>query len=115
MLDFDLVIPTKIFFGKGKEEKIGDIIKNFGYSKVLIVIGRNSVIKSGLLDKVVNKLNQNGISFKILSSLSVSSLLGRPDCLITTSLLGDIHGGMETSSSSLPRSNLSPVLVSTTA
>ena len=69
MLDFDLVIPTKIYFGKGKEEKIGDIIKSFGYSKVLIVIGQSSVIKSGLLDKVVNKLNQNGISSKIFSGV----------------------------------------------
>ena len=69
MLDFDLVIPTKIYFGKNKEERIGEIIKSFGFTKVLIVIGQNSVIKSGLLDKVVSKLDENKITYKIFSGI----------------------------------------------
>ena len=69
MIDFDLVIPTKIFFGKGKEEQIGKIIKNYGYSKVLLVIGQHSVVKSGLLDKVTSKLDENNISYKVCSGI----------------------------------------------
>lgn len=69
MLDFDIVIPTKIFFGKNKEDEIGKIIKDFGYKKVLIVIGQNSVIKSGLLDKVTKKLEENEITYKVFSGI----------------------------------------------
>ena len=71
MLDFDIVIPTKIFFGKNKEDEIGKIIKDYGFKKVLIVIGQNSVIKSGLLDKVTKKLDEKEISYKVFSGISV--------------------------------------------
>lgn len=48
--------PTKIFFGEEQENNIGEIINNYGYKNVLIIYGKNSVVKSGLLQRVTNQL-----------------------------------------------------------
>ena len=63
MKNFEFFAPTKVFFGRGQEEKIGEIIKSYGYKKVLLHYGKGSVIKSGLLDIVKNRLSENGISY----------------------------------------------------
>ena len=82
MLDFDIVMPTKTFFGKGKEEQIGEIVKGFGYKKVLICIGQNSVIKSGLLDKVIDKLKENKIAYKVFSGIRPNPTIEECKCCI---------------------------------
>ena len=69
MIDFNFVSPTKIYFGKNKEQLIGQICKEYGYKKVLIVIGQNSVKKSGLLDLVLSSLNDNDIEYQILEGV----------------------------------------------
>ncbi len=66
MKNFNFVSPTKIYFGPGKENDVGAILKEFGASKVLIVIGKNSVIKSGLLERVVVSLSKAVIPFELL-------------------------------------------------
>ena len=48
MIDFNFVSPTKIFFGKGKENEIADIILSYGYKRILIVYGMSSIRRSGL-------------------------------------------------------------------
>ena len=69
MIDFNFVSPTKIYFGKNKEQLIGQICKEYGYKKVLIVMGQNSVKKSGLLDLVLSSLNDNDIGYQILEGV----------------------------------------------
>jgi alcohol dehydrogenase YqhD (iron-dependent ADH family) len=63
MIDFDFVNPTRIIFGHNSEDKIGDVLKGYGFSKVLLVYGGGSIKKSGLYDHVVSKLQEAGISF----------------------------------------------------
>ena len=63
MIDFDFQIPTKIFFGKNRENEVGKIIADYGFKKVLVHYGKNSVIKSGLLDKVINSLKEYKINY----------------------------------------------------
>lgn len=62
MKNFVYNIPTKIFFGKGQIEKIGEEILKYG-KKVLLVYGKGSVKANGIYDKVVEILNKNGIEF----------------------------------------------------
>ncbi len=62
MKNFVYNIPTKIFFGKGQIEKIGEEILKYG-KKVLLVYGKGSVKTNGIYDKVVEILNKNGIEF----------------------------------------------------
>lgn len=69
MIDFDLSIPTKIYFGKGKEELTGSILKEKKVKKVLIIIGQNSVKKSGLLDRVINSIKKENIQYEIFEGI----------------------------------------------
>lgn len=60
MIDFDFISPTKIFFGKGKEKKIGDIVASYGFQNVLIVYGSKR-IEADLLPMVEGALKEKGI------------------------------------------------------
>lgn len=62
MLNFNYSIPTKIFFGDGQIEVLGNEIKKYG-SKVLLVYGKGSIKKTGIYDEVVNILKSNNIEY----------------------------------------------------
>ncbi len=53
--------PTKVYFGHGTEEKVGEAVKEFGGSKVLIHYGGQSALRSGLIDRVKASLDECGI------------------------------------------------------
>lgn len=69
MRNFNFISPTKIYFGKDRELEIGKIIKEFGYKKVLLHYGQNSIKKTGLYDKVIKSLNDDNIDFIELSGV----------------------------------------------
>lgn len=69
MINFDFYSPTKIFFGKGRENEVGEIIKGYGFKKVLLHYGQNSIKKTGLYDKVVTSLNNANVDFIELSGV----------------------------------------------
>ena len=69
MIDFNFVSPTKVFFGRDKEKQIGDICKEFHFKRVLIIIGKSSVKKSGLLDIVLKQLNAKKIEYTLLEGV----------------------------------------------
>ena len=63
MFDFKYFTPTKVLFGKNTENKVADLIQEFGGKKVLIHYGGGSVIRSGLMLKVTDKLDTAGIKY----------------------------------------------------
>lgn len=63
MNDFNYYTPTKVVFGRGAENKVGELIKAQGSKKVLIHYGGGSVKKWGLLDRVKDILDKEGISY----------------------------------------------------
>ncbi len=63
MKNFEFYTPTKVYFGRGEEKRVGKIIKDYGFSKVLLHYGKGSVKKSGLYDTVVNALRAENIDF----------------------------------------------------
>lgn len=63
MFDFKYFTPTKVLFGKNTENKVADLIQEFGGKKVLIHYGGESVIRSGLMQKVTDKLDTAGIKY----------------------------------------------------
>ena len=69
MIDFEFQIKTKIYFGKDKENQVGEILKENGAKKVLIIIGQGSVRKSGLLDRVITSLSKSQISYALLEGV----------------------------------------------
>ncbi|WP_066455694.1 iron-containing alcohol dehydrogenase [Anaerotruncus rubiinfantis] len=69
MLNFEFYSPTKIYFGKELEEKIGPVIQDYGYGNVLIVYGGGSIKRNGLLGKVEDSLKKSGLSYTELGGV----------------------------------------------
>lgn len=67
--NFDFYSPTKIFFGDNQENCIGDVIKNYGYRKVLLIYGKSSIKKIGLYECVCSCLKANNIEYYELSNI----------------------------------------------
>ncbi len=61
MQDFYYHTPTEVFFGRDKEKEVGNIISSYGYKKIMLQYGKNSIKKSGLYDVVMNALKAKGI------------------------------------------------------
>lgn len=69
MQSFKQYTPTEIVFGKDTENKTGELVKHWGGSKVMIVYGGGSVVKSGLLKRVEESLEKEGIAFTHLGGV----------------------------------------------
>lgn len=57
---FTYHIPTKIYFGKGQLENLGEVLKSYG-KKVLLVYGGGSIKKTGVFDLVCAQLKKYGL------------------------------------------------------
>lgn len=75
MKDFEFYTPTKVIFGRGKENQVGEIIKSYGFQKVLVHFGGQSAKKSGLLDRVLKSLDEAGIAHAQLGGVQANPTL----------------------------------------
>ena len=66
MFDFKYYAPTKVILGRNTEEKVAELIREFGGTKVLIHYGGGSVVRSGLLQRVTETLDAAGIAYVTL-------------------------------------------------
>lgn len=64
MNDFRFYTPTEVVFGKNVENNTGEYAAKYG-SRALLVYGRESVIKSGLLNRVASSLERAGVSYAL--------------------------------------------------
>lgn len=76
MNNFDFYSPTYFLFGKERENEAGRMVRKFGGSKVLIVYGGGSVVRSGLLDRVKESLGKEGLSCLELGGVQPNPLSG---------------------------------------
>ena len=72
MESFIYETPTKVYFGKGEEQKVGEIIAGYGATKVLVHYGSQSAVKSGLIDLVKEKLKEQGIAYVLLGGVQAN-------------------------------------------
>lgn len=61
MNNFTFYCPTKFVFGKDQEQNVGTLCREQGATKVMIVYGGGSVVKSGLLPRVRGYLEESGL------------------------------------------------------
>ena len=66
MRDFRYYTPTRVVFGKKTEERVAELIQEFGGKKILIHYGGGSIVRSGLLERVSRILDEAGISYLTL-------------------------------------------------
>ena len=69
MKDFIYYAPTEVVFGRESEEKVAQLIKKYGGTKVLVHYGGKSAQKSGLLPKICDLLTQGGVSYVLLGGV----------------------------------------------
>ena len=62
MNNFQYYAPTRVVFGKGTENQVGQLVKDQGGTKVLVHFGGKSAKASGLLDRVLASLDEAGVS-----------------------------------------------------
>jgi len=61
MRDFIYYTPTKVHFGKGKHKEVGQIIREYGFQKIMLQYGQKSIKANGLYGEVMDSLQEAGI------------------------------------------------------
>lgn len=64
MENFVQYAPTEVIFGKGTENQTGEEVKKWGGSRVLLVYGGGSAVRSGLIGRVEQSLTEAGIAYE---------------------------------------------------
>lgn len=64
MENFVQYTPTEVIFGKGTENQTGEEVKKWGGSRVLLVYGGGSAVRSGLIGRVEQSLKESGIAYE---------------------------------------------------
>lgn len=62
MFDFEFFAPTEVCFGKGTVDRVGEYVKKYHGTKVLIHYGGGSVVRTGLLERVKKSLDEAGLT-----------------------------------------------------
>ena len=62
MHSFTYLSPTEVIFGKDTQTRAAACIRKYGGSRVLVVYGGGSVLKSGLLEQICRILNADGLA-----------------------------------------------------
>lgn len=72
-MKFNYCLPVNLIFGRGKVNTLGQETKKYG-NKALIVTGRNSTKKTGLLDKAKKLLEDSGVETVIFDKVAQNPL-----------------------------------------
>ena len=75
--NFTYYTPTKVVFGKGTEADVGQLVREFGGTKVLVHYGSQSAVRTGLLDKVLKSLDDEGLAHVELGGVVPNPHLGK--------------------------------------
>jgi len=75
MIDYELSMPTKLIYGAGRHNEIGEWLVRYGITKLLLVYGGGSIKRTGLYDTVVASLKSKGIDWKELGGVQSNPTL----------------------------------------
>lgn len=77
MVNFEYYTPTKVVFGKDTQSRVGELVKAYGGTKVLLHYGGQSAVRSGLLNAVKESLEKEGIEYVELGGVVPNPHLGK--------------------------------------
>ena len=75
MNSFTYQVPTQVIFGKGTQEQAGQAVREHGGSRVLLIYGGGSAVKSGLVAQVEQSLTGAGLAVHTLGGVHPNPLL----------------------------------------
>ena len=78
MNDFTFHAPTAVFFGRDAEAKTGEIAAQYG-TKALLVYGKDSVVKSGLLTIIKGSLAEAGLAYEAFGGAQANPTLAHAE------------------------------------
>jgi len=68
MENFEFLSPTKIVFGRGVENRVGEEVKKHS-KKILLHYGGGSIKRTGLYDRIVQSLDKAGVEYRELGGV----------------------------------------------
>ena len=74
MANFKYYTPTKVLFGRGQDEHVAELLREYGANRVLIHYGSDRVIENGLMGKVIAKLDEAGIDHRTACFCTLNGL-----------------------------------------
>lgn len=77
MNNFEYCVPTRVIFGRDTQKRAGELIKEYGFRKVMIHYGGGSVKRSGLLDQVTASLRDAGIETVLFGGVQANPTLSK--------------------------------------
>lgn len=77
MQSFNFKCPTEIVFGAHAEEQIAEKLRAYGATRVFIVYGGGSVIRTGLLSRIECALTAGGLAFQVLGGVQPNPRVSR--------------------------------------
>ena len=75
MQKFVYYAPTEIVFGRDTEERVGELVRKHEGSRVLVIYGGGSAVRSGLLGRVTKSLEENGLAWKTMGGVVPNPLV----------------------------------------
>lgn len=72
-MDFSFYLPVNIVFGAGKADQVGAYTKGYG-KKAMVVTGGNSSKQSGLLSRVLDSLQSQGVDAVVFDQVTQNPL-----------------------------------------
>ncbi len=75
MHGFEHWVPTQVVFGTDATDKIADLVLHHGGSRVFLVYGGGSVVRSGLLEKITQDLTIKSIVFETFGGVQPNPTL----------------------------------------
>jgi alcohol dehydrogenase class IV len=82
--------PTKIHFDEGSIQQVGEVVKKYA-NKTLLIIGKGSIKKSGMLDRVLRSLEKNSVSYKMVEGVEPNPSKETAYRIVYHLLAGDYH------------------------
>lgn len=75
MQKFVYYAPTEIVFGKDEELRTAELVKKYGGSRVMLIYGGNSALKSGLVERLLKNLEEGGVAARASGGVVPNPLL----------------------------------------
>ena len=76
MNEFQYCTSTTIIFGKNAENQTAQTIKSYGGRRIFLVYGGGSIVRSGLLQRICQQLDEQGLVYETFGGAQPNPTLG---------------------------------------
>ena len=89
MQAFQYWLKTEICFGAGSEAKTAELVRKHGGTRILVVYGGGSCVRSGLLDRICRQLQEKGLTYETFGGVQPNPRLAHAETGVQKALAMD--------------------------